>query len=144
MLFEQLNLLVIFFEQDMLLVEVEVDVKVDCFVESVFEVVVLGIVIVKVKDKVVFLIEVKQVGIFDICNILDEQFDLFVGIVCLMILFLYLCLNIVDVIMCVGFLLIYFVEINFQVLYEQCFVQFQQQVGVVGVLNGVLNGMMLN
>lgn len=43
----------------MLLVEVEVDVKVDCFVESVFEVVVLGIVIVKVKDKVVFLIEVK-------------------------------------------------------------------------------------
>jgi hypothetical protein len=56
----------------------------------VFEVVVSGTVTAKVKDKVAFLIEAKQAGIFDIRNIPDEQLDPLVGIACPTILFPYL------------------------------------------------------
>ncbi|MBL3926499.1 protein-export chaperone SecB, partial [Bacteroides thetaiotaomicron] len=69
---EQPNSPAIFLEQDMPSVEVEVDVKADRLAESVFEVVVSGTVTAKVKDKVAFLIEAKQAGIFDIRNIPDE------------------------------------------------------------------------
>ena len=72
---EQPNSPAIFLEQDMPSVEVEVDVKADRLAESVFEVVVSGTVTAKVKDKIAFLIEAKQAGIFDIRNIPDEQLD---------------------------------------------------------------------
>jgi len=77
---EQPNSPAIFLEQDMPSVEVEVDVKAERLAESVFEVVVSGTVTAKVKDKVAFLIEAKQAGIFDIRNIPDEQLDPLVGI----------------------------------------------------------------
>jgi preprotein translocase subunit SecB len=66
---EQPNSPGIFLEQDMPSVEVEVDVKAERLAESVFEVLVTGTVTAKVTDKVAFLIEAKQAGIFDIRNI---------------------------------------------------------------------------
>ena len=126
---EQPNSPAIFLEQDMPSVEVEVDVKADRLAESVFEVVVSGTVTAKVKDKIAFLIEAKQAGIFDIRNIPDEQLDPLVGIACPTILFPYLRSNIADAITRAGFPPIHLAEINFQALYEQRLAQLQQQAG---------------
>ena len=100
-------------------VEVEVDVKAERLAESVFEVLVTGTVTAKVADKVAFLIEAKQAGIFDIRNIPAEQVDPLVGIACPTILFPYLRSNIADAITRAGFPPIHLAEINFQALYEQ-------------------------
>ncbi|AIO47738.1 MULTISPECIES: protein-export chaperone SecB [Burkholderia] len=141
---EQPNSPAIFLEQDMPSVEVEVDVKADRLAESVFEVVVSGTVTAKVKDKVAFLIEAKQAGIFDIRNIPDEQLDPLVGIACPTILFPYLRSNIADAITRAGFPPIHLAEINFQALYEQRLAQLQQQAGAAGAPNGAPNGTTLN
>ncbi|KVC38836.1 MULTISPECIES: protein-export chaperone SecB [Burkholderia] len=141
---EQPNSPAIFLEQDMPSVEVEVDVKAERLAESVFEVVVSGTVTAKVKDKVAFLIEAKQAGIFDIRNIPDEQLDPLVGIACPTILFPYLRSNIADAITRAGFPPIHLAEINFQALYEQRLAQLQQQSGAAGAPNGAPNGTTLN
>ncbi|MPV58793.1 protein-export chaperone SecB [Burkholderia sp. HI2761] len=141
---EQPNSPAIFLEQDMPSVEVEVDVKADRLAESVFEVVVSGTVTAKVKDKVAFLIEAKQAGIFDIRNIPDEQLDPLVGIACPTILFPYLRSNIADAITRAGFPPIHLAEINFQALYEQRLAQLQQQAGGAAAPNGAPNGTTLN
>ena len=141
---EQPNSPAIFLEQDMPSVEVEVDVKADRLAESVFEVVVSGTVTAKVKDKVAFLIEAKQAGIFDIRNIPDEQLDPLVGIACPTILFPYLRSNIADAITRAGFPPIHLAEINFQALYEQRLAQLQQQAGAAGAPNGTPTGTPLN
>ncbi|CCD37709.1 Protein export cytoplasm chaperone protein(SecB,maintains protein to be exported in unfolded state) [Candidatus Paraburkholderia kirkii UZHbot1] len=116
---EQPNSPAIFVEQEMPSVAVEVDVKADRLAESVFEVLVTGTVTAKVSDKVTFLIEAKQAGIFDIRNIPAEQIDPLVGIACPTILFPYLRSNIADAITRAGFPPIHLAEINFQALYEQ-------------------------
>ncbi|SAL21315.1 protein-export chaperone SecB [Caballeronia telluris] len=116
---EQPNSPGIFLEQEMPSVEVEVDVKAERLAESVFEVLVTGTVTAKVTDKVAFLIEAKQAGIFDIRNIPADQIDPLVGIACPTILFPYLRSNIADAITRAGFPPIHLAEINFQSLYEQ-------------------------
>ena len=116
---EQPNSPGIFLEQEMPSVEVEVDVKAERLAESVFEVLVTGTVTAKVTDKVAFLIEAKQAGIFDIRNIPADQIDPLVGIACPTILFPYLRSNIADAITRAGFPPIHLAEINFQALYEQ-------------------------
>lgn len=126
---EQPNSPAIFLEQDMPSVEVEVDVKAERLAESVFEILVTGTVTAKVKDKVAFLIEAKQAGIFDIRNIPAEQIDPLVGIACPTILFPYLRSNIADAITRAGFPPIHLAEINFQALYEQRLAQISAQDG---------------
>jgi preprotein translocase subunit SecB len=126
---EQPNSPAIFLEQDMPSVEVEVDVKAERLAESVFEILVTGTVTAKVKEKVAFLIEAKQAGIFDIRNIPAEQVDPLVGIACPTILFPYLRSNIADAITRAGFPPIHLAEINFQALYEQRLQQLAQQQG---------------
>ena len=124
---EQPNSPAIFLEQDMPSVEVEVDVKAERLAESVFEILVTGTVTAKIKDKVAFLIEAKQAGIFDIRNIPAEQIDPLVGIACPTILFPYLRSNIADAITRAGFPPIHLAEINFQALYEQRLAQIATQ-----------------
>ncbi|MEX3582575.1 MAG: protein-export chaperone SecB [Burkholderia sp.] len=141
---EQPNSPAIFLEQDMPSVEVEVDVKAERLAERVYEVVVSGTVTAKAKakDKVAFLIEAKQAGIFNIRNIPEEQLDPLVGIACPTILFPYLRSNIADAITRAGFPPIHLAEINFQALYEQRLAQIAQQ--QAGAANGAPNGTTLN
>jgi preprotein translocase subunit SecB len=72
-----------------------------------------------VQDKVAFLVEAHQAGIFDIRNVPAEQLDPLLGIACPTILYPYLRGNIADVITRAGFQAIHLSEINFQALYEQ-------------------------
>jgi preprotein translocase subunit SecB len=127
---EQPNSPGIFLEHEMPSVEVEVDVKAERLADTVFEILVTGTVTAKVKDKVAFLIEAKQAGIFDIRNIPVEQIDPLVGIACPTILFPYLRSNIADAITRAGFPPIHLAEINFQALYEQRLAQLGGQDGV--------------
>jgi preprotein translocase subunit SecB len=124
---EQPNSPAIFLEQDMPSVEVEVDVKADRLAESIFEVAVTGTVTAKVAEKVAFLIEAKQAGIFDIRNIPADQVDPLVGIACPTIIFPDLRSNIADAITRAGFPPIHLAEINFQALYEQRLAQMGAQ-----------------
>lgn len=124
---EQPNSPGIFLETDMPSVEVEVDVKAERLADVVFETVVTGTVTAKVKDKIAFLIEAKQAGIFDIRNIPEEQLDPLLGIACPTILFPYLRSNIADAITRAGFPPIHLAEINFQALYEERLAQFTAQ-----------------
>ncbi|HWX11751.1 MAG TPA: protein-export chaperone SecB [Trinickia sp.] len=124
---EQPNSPAIFLEQEMPSVEVEVDVKAERLAEGIFEVLVTGTVTAKVAEKIAFLIEAKQAGIFDIRNIPAEQVDPLVGIACPTIIFPYLRSNVADAITRAGFPPIHLAEINFQALYEQRLAQLNAQ-----------------
>jgi preprotein translocase subunit SecB len=87
----------------------------DGIVESVVTVTVTA----KVNDKIAFLVEGKQAGIFEIRNIPDEQMDPLLGIGCPNILYPYLRANIADVISRAGFPPIHLTEINFEAFYQQ-------------------------
>ncbi len=116
---EQPNSPQIFLETEAPSVEVQVNVGASQLTDGIFEVVVTGTVTTKVQDKVAFLVEAHQAGIFDIRNVPDEQLDPLLGIACPTILYPYPRSNIADVITRAGFQAIHLSEINFQALYEQ-------------------------
>ena len=73
----------------------------------------------KVKDKVAFLVEGKQAGIFEARNIPADQMDPLLGIGCPNIVYPYLRGNIADIITRAGFPPVHLAEINFEVFYQQ-------------------------
>ena len=116
---EQPNSPAIFLEQDAPAIEVSVDVGAEALAEGIFESTVTITVTAKVKDKVAFLVEGKQAGIFEVRNIPAEQLDPLLGIGCPNIIYPYLRANIADVITRAGFPPIHLAEINFEVFYQQ-------------------------
>src|SRR5271154_3002965 len=135
---EQPNSPAIFLEQEMPSVEVEVDVKAERLAEGIFEILVTGTVTAKVAEKIAFLIEAKQAGIFDIRNIPNDQIDPLLGIACPTIIFPYLRANIADLVTRAGFPPIHLAEINFQALYEQRQAQFAAQNGAASNDPGII------
>ncbi|WP_338846428.1 protein-export chaperone SecB [Massilia sp. W12] len=116
---EQPNSPAIFLEQEGPGIEVSVDVGAERLAETVFETTVTITVTAKVKDKVAFLVEGKQAGIFDIRNLPNEQLDPLLGIGCPNIIYPYLRANIADVISRAGFPPIHLAELNFEAFYQQ-------------------------
>lgn len=116
---EQPNSPAIFLEQDAPAIEVSVDVGAKTLADGIFESAVTITVTAKVKDKVAFLVEGKQAGIFEMHNIPAEQMDPLLGIGCPNIIYPYLRANIADVITRAGFPPIHLTEINFEVFYQQ-------------------------
>jgi preprotein translocase subunit SecB len=116
---EQPNSPAIFLEQEAPNIEVAVDVGVEALAEAVFEATVTITVTAKVKDKVAFLVEGKQAGIFEVRNIPDEQLDPLLGIGCPNIIYPYLRANIADMITRAGFPPVHLSEINFEMFYQQ-------------------------
>lgn len=107
-------------------VEVEVDVAVNRLSDEIFEVALISTVTAKVDGKVLFLVEVKQAGIFEFNHIPPEQIDPMLGIACPTILYPYLRSNIADVISRAGFQPIHLNEINFHGMYEHRIRQAQE------------------
>ena len=83
----------------------------------------------KVKDKVLFLVEGKQGGIFEIRNLSSEQMGPVLGVVCPGIIYPYLRANIADLISRTGLPAIHLAEINFEAFYSQKMAAMQQQAG---------------
>jgi preprotein translocase subunit SecB len=116
---EQPNSPAIFLEQDAPTIEVALDVGAQPLADGVFESTVTATVTAKVGDKVAFLVEGKQAGIFEIRNIPADQLDPLLGIACPNILFPYLRSNIADILTRSGFPPIHLSEVNFEAFYQQ-------------------------
>jgi preprotein translocase subunit SecB len=108
-------------------VQVEIDIAVAPLSEGIFEVALSSTVTAKVDGKVLFLVEAKQAGIFELSNIPVEQIDPMLGIGCPTILYPYLRSNIADIISRAGFQPIHLNEINFHGMYEHRLMQAQQE-----------------
>jgi preprotein translocase subunit SecB len=116
---EQPNSPSIFLEQEAPNIEVALDVGAEPLADGIFESTVTVTVTAKVGEKVAFLVEGKQAGIFEVRNIPAEQLDPLLGIACPNILFPYLRANIADVLTRSGFPPIHLSEVNFEVFYQQ-------------------------
>jgi len=123
---EQPNSPAILLEQEQPSVDIQLGVEAQQAAEGLFEVAVSATVTTKIKDKTVFLVEVKQAGIFEIRNVPAEQMQAVMGIACPQIIYPYLRGNVADVITRAGFPPVHLAEINFQAMYEQ---QQAQQAG---------------
>jgi len=116
---EQPNSPAIFLESEAPQLEVSVDVGVESLAEGVYESTVTITTTAKVNDKVAFLVEGKQAGIFEVRNVNPEQLDPLLGIACPNIIYPYLRANIADMITRAGFPPVHLAEINFEVFYQQ-------------------------
>jgi len=134
---EQPNSPAIFLEQESPNIEVAVDVGAEALAENIFESTVTITVTAKVKDKVAFLVEGKQAGIFEAANIPADQLDPLLGIGCPNIVYPYLRANIADMITRAGFPPVHLAEINFEAFYQQrlqALAQQQQDQGNSGIV----------
>ena len=116
---EQPNSPAIFLEQEAPAIEVALDVGAAPLADGIFEATVTITVTAKVGDKVAFLVEGKQAGIFEARNIPADQLDPLLGIGCPNIIYPYLRANIAAVITRAGFPPVHLAEINFQAMFEQ-------------------------
>jgi preprotein translocase subunit SecB len=116
---EQPNSPGILLEQEQPAVDIQLAVEAAPAADGVFEVCVTATITTKVKDKTVFLVEVKQAGIFEIRNLPEEQMGPVMGIACPQIVYPYLRGNVADLITRAGFPPVHLAEINFQAMYEQ-------------------------
>ena len=109
-------------------VDIQLAVGVEQVADGIMEVTVTATVTTKIEDNVVFLVEAKQAGIFEVRNLPEDQMGPVIGIACPQIIYPYLRGNVADVIQRAGFPPVHLAEINFQAMYEQ---QQQQAVGSV-------------
>lgn len=116
---EQPNSPAILLEQEQPSVDIQLGIEANPVGEGVFEVSVTATVHTKIKDKTVFLVEVKQAGIFEVRNLPEEQMGPIMGIACPQIVYPYLRGNVADLIQRGGFPPVHLSEINFQAMYEQ-------------------------
>jgi preprotein translocase subunit SecB len=86
--------------------------------EGIVEVCVTATVTTKIKDKVLFLVEAKQAGIFELRNLPPEQMAGIVGVVCPQMIYPYLRAIVSDVCTRAGFPPILLTEVNFQAMFE--------------------------
>lgn len=116
---EQPNSPAIFLEQDGPGIEVAIDVGAESLADGIHEATVTITVTAKIGDKVAFLVEGKQAGIFEVRNVPADQMEPLLGIACPNIIYPYLRANIADVVTRAGFPPIHLAEINFEVFYHQ-------------------------
>ena len=116
---EQPNSPAIFLEEASPSVEVAVSTTAVPQTDGIFESTVSVTVTAKIQDKVAFVVEAKQAGIFEIRHLPADQLDPVLGIGCPTILYPYLRANVADAITRAGFPPVHLSEINFQMFYQQ-------------------------
>ena len=131
---EQPNSPGIFLEQDSPAIEVAVDVGAEALADGIYESSVTVTITAKIKDKVAFLVEGKQAGIFEARNIPAEQLDPLLGIGCPNIVYPYLRANLADAITRAGFPPVHLAEINFEVFYQQRVQALAEQQNTAGLV----------
>ena len=134
---EQPNSPQILLEQAQPQVDINLGMQAEPVVEGIYEVSVMATVTTKVADKVLFLVEAKQAGIFEIRNLPDEQMQGILGIVCPQMIYPYLRAIVSDVCTRAGFPPILLTEVNFQALFEA---QQQQQSAQQGNGSRIITG----
>lgn len=114
----------IFLEHENPQIEVQLQTSASTLDNGVNEVTILATVTAKIGEKVMFLIEVKQAGIFTLRNLPEAEMEHVLAVMCPNILFPYLREVVSDVSVRAGFAPVMLNPINFDVLYQQ---QKQQQ-----------------
>ncbi|HEY1057186.1 MAG TPA: protein-export chaperone SecB [Limnobacter sp.] len=109
----------IFLEKNPPAIEVSVDVGAQRLADTVFESEVTVTVTAKIGDKVAFLVECKQAGIFEISGVPEDQYDPLLGILCPGMIYPYLRANVADMITRTGFPPVHLSDINFEQFYQQ-------------------------
>ena len=87
--------------------------------EGVFEVVITATVTSKIGEKIMFLVEIKQAGIFRIQNLPSGDMEAVLAVMCPNILFPYLRETVSSLTVRAGFLPVLLNPINFDALYQQ-------------------------
>lgn len=116
---EMPNAPTIFLEEGPPQVDVQMDIGNEKIADGIHEIAVRVTLTARIKDKVLFLVEAKQAGIFELRGIPGEQLEQVLGIVCPGIVFPYLRANVADLISRSGLPPIHLTEINFEALYRQ-------------------------
>lgn len=124
---EMPNAPAILLEQEGPTVEVQLNVGGQRLAETIFETSVTATVTTRINDKVLYLVEATQAGIFEAANIPAEQLDPLLGIVCPTMLYPYLRANVADAITRTSLPALHLAEMNFQALYEQRIAELQKQ-----------------
>ncbi len=115
---EQPNSPEILLEQAQPNVDINLQLGAGQVTDGIYEVTVTATVTTKINDKVLFLVEAKQAGIFEIRNIPDDQMRQIIGIACPTIVYPYLRAIISDVCTRAGFPPVLLSEVNFQAMFE--------------------------
>ena len=115
---EQPNSPHILLEQQQPQVDISLAMAAGTISDGIYEVTVTATVTTKVGDKVLFLVEAKQAGIFEIRNIAQEQMQGILGMVCPQMIYPYLRAIVSDICTRAGFPPIMLTEVNFQAMFE--------------------------
>lgn len=109
----------IFLDRDTPQIDVQLHSQAAVIEEGVYEVAVTATVTAKLADKVMFLIEAKQAGIFQVRNVPNEELEPILAVMCPNILFPYLREVVSDISVRGGFAPVLLNPINFDGLYQQ-------------------------
>ncbi len=109
----------IFLERDTPEINLQLGAKNQGIGEELYEVLLTVTVTAKIKDKIMFLVEAQQAGIFRISNIPNGEIDPVLGIGCPNILFPYLREVVSDVVTRAGFPPVILNPVNFEAIYQQ-------------------------
>jgi preprotein translocase subunit SecB len=109
----------IFLEQTQPAIEISIDSAQEQLADAIHEVTVTTTVTTRVGDKVLFLVEATEAGIFEIRNVPAEQMPTVLNVVCPNIIYPYLRGNVADMIQRAGFPPVHLSELNFEALYQQ-------------------------
>lgn len=120
----------VFLEHDNPQIDLQLHTQAASIEEGVYDVTVTVTVTAKLpaKDKVLFLIEAKQAGIFQIRNLPADEMETVLAVVCPNILYPYLREVVSDVAVRAGFAPVLLNPINFEAIYQQQKQQTQDQV----------------
>ena len=116
---EQPNSPSIFLESEQTEIDVSIDVGAAHLADGIYESTVAVTITGKIGEKIAFLAEGKQAGIFEARNIPEEQIEPLLGIGCPNIIYPYLRANLADLITRAGFPPVHLAEINFELFFQQ-------------------------
>jgi preprotein translocase subunit SecB len=114
----------IFLSRDNPQIDIQLHTQGGSIEDGLFEVLVKATVTAKIGEKVMFLVEVEQAGIFQIRNVPTDELEPILAVMCPNILFPYLRETVSDVVVRGGFAPVLLNPINFDAIYQQ---QKQQQ-----------------
>ncbi len=109
----------IFLERENPQIEVQLNTETATIEADVYEVMITTTVTAKVGEKVMFLIEAKQAGIFRLSNLPKEDMESVLAVMCPNILFPYLREVVSNVAVRAGFSPVMLNPVNFEMLYQQ-------------------------
>jgi len=130
----------IFLEQEAPKVEISITVGGQRLADTVFESTVTATITTRINDKVLYLVEATQAGVFEAANIPAEQLDPLLSIVCPTMLYPYLRANMADAITRSSLPPLHLAEVNFQHMYEQRVAQLREEQAKAGTSEGSADG----